>query len=143
VPNGCSAKGLAAAHHVFAGNTHARPVALDHILVHPALDLAPLSARRQASRPQRASPADRAAAGIADRQLAAALTFVTAHRPQLGAGRTAVAVGPGVVAKILNAEPALRFQPLIAIGRRHIGGDGVVLARLQRFAPRFRGGGLL
>src|SRR5215472_17119697 len=80
---------LAAAHHVFASDVHARAVPLDHVLVHPTLDLAMLAACPQAPRPQRADPADRLAAGIADHPFAAGLTLLPAHRPQLCVGRTA------------------------------------------------------
>ena len=34
---------LAAAHHVLAGEAHPGPVALDHLLIHPAFDLTPLA----------------------------------------------------------------------------------------------------
>src|SRR5207237_6277833 len=125
---------LAAAHHVFTSDAHAGPVPLDHVLVQPALDLATLTARGQASRAQRAGPADRPAAGIAARQLAAGLTLLSAHRPQLCLARTTIEVGRGVIAEIGDAKPALPFEPLIAIGRRHIGGDRTVLASLQRLA---------
>jgi hypothetical protein len=38
-------QGSAASHHVFASGQHARPMPIDHVLVFPALDLAPLAPR--------------------------------------------------------------------------------------------------
>jgi len=70
---------------------------------HPALDLAPRAVLGKASLAQQTDPANRAAAGIADRHLAASLTLLTAHRPQLRAGRTATEIGCGVVAEIVGA----------------------------------------
>src|SRR6266478_6761967 len=115
---------LAAAHHVLAGDPHAGPVSLDHVLIRPAFDLAPLALASKAAPAQRTHPANRATTGIADRHLAAGLTLLAAHRPQRRAGRTAIDIGPGVVAEVLEAEPALRFQSLAAIGWRNIGQIG-------------------
>src|SRR4029077_1448393 len=55
--------------------------------------------------------------GIADGHLAAGLTLLPVHRPQLRIGRTAIDIGRGVVAEVLDTEPALRFQSLAAIDR--------------------------
>jgi hypothetical protein len=101
----------------------------------PTLNLPQLAVCRQALRAQRAGPADRLAAGIADDQFAAGLTLLPAHRPQLRVGRTAVEVGRGVIAEICDAKPTLLFQPLISIAWRHIGGDRIVFAGLQRASP--------
>jgi hypothetical protein len=56
---------LAAAHHVLASDAHAGPMALDHVLIRPAFDLAPLALAGKAARTQRTDPANRATTSIA------------------------------------------------------------------------------
>jgi len=50
------------------------------------------------------------------------------------AGRTTVGIGSGIVAEILSDEAILLLEPPIALVRRHVDLDAVILAGLEVFA---------
>ena len=109
-------------------------MALQHILMFPAIDGAPVRLVGQTASAQRAHRAAGLAAHIEDVPLAARIVLVPTHRPQQCLRRTAIGIGIGVVAERLEAEPPLRRQPPVALRRRDIGGDAVRLAVLQCLA---------
>jgi len=121
--------------------TRMRPGALDHVLVHHALVIAPLplaaSISRAADRPGRPTTA----AGIAYRELAAVLTLScppsAAARPLPDNDRDRPQRHSG------NRPMPNRPCPLSPdrVGRRHIGGDRIVLATSAPRPPRFREAG--
>ena len=55
-------------------------------------------------------------------------------RMQLLAGRATVGIGRGIVAEVLVGEAALLLELSVALVRRHIGNDAVILAGLEIFA---------
>ena len=68
---------------------------------------------------------------IADLDAATCVRPVPLHRTQQLAGRTSVRIGCAVIAEVLEAEAACLLEQPVALRRRHIGLDAVVLARLQ------------
>ena len=62
---------------------HPRAVPLDHILMHPAIHVASPRLGGETVLAERAYPADRPAAGIADLQFAGPISLVALHPPQL------------------------------------------------------------
>src|SRR6202047_3802350 len=53
------------------------------------------------------------------------------HRTQQFTGGTTISIGCFVIAEMLEAEAALLLDLAVALRRRHIGNDAIVLARLQ------------
>src|SRR6185312_13152903 len=91
---------------------HPRAMPLNHHLVLPTLDDAPLAPRREALRPQRAARANQATAGIPDAQLSRRILPAAAHRSQQFARRAAIGIRPGLVGERIEAEPAGLIQAL-------------------------------
>ena len=123
-------QGSAAAHRRI-GRSHAHAMTLDHVLMHPTLDFAPPRLGGEALGAQRTGITVRSPADIAKMPFASGVPLMALRRPQQASYRTAVNIGRGVVDKRLKGKAALA---VVAVGLRHVGGDRVRLACLQRLA---------
>src|SRR6185369_1196324 len=103
-------------------------MAVDHVLMLPAIHLSPSGLVGEAPRAKRTDTTDRLEGRIADMLLAGAIFLVARHRPQLSACRAAVDVPFRVVDEVLHSEAALLHQPTVLLGFRHIGSDRVRFA---------------
>src|SRR5258708_31868734 len=97
---------------------------VDHVFMHPAIDVAPMRFGGQTPSAQRTRLTDGPEAGIANLQFAGAVSLITLHRPQQAARRTAVDISRGVVDKRLHDKAPLLREPLVTVRSRHVANDG-------------------
>src|SRR5436309_2360863 len=98
---------------------HPRPMPIDHLLMLPAMNLAPPSLVGQTTRAQRTFATDRLEGSIANVQFAARVLFITFHRPQFCPCRAMVDVLLSVVAELFQGEATLLGQAIVLVGFRH------------------------